>query len=201
MHAGSHHRLTRSILCSEQVKPCAPDKACTSCTALQVRQEQAGLLSQPQEKREMIRYQGRLMPYDDYVRDHLRRPYDEPAESRDARRAAIFEAVEQQGWTVRWAAAWLCSLGMLCSGLWWRGCCQEWWAWTRRREGLRLPCCVLTACIRTATLNAVKAERWAACGCPCALMAPFCCLAGLRNRGTEWDSRQMSLVCLPLAAA
>eukprot|EP00891_Asterochloris_glomerata_P009420 jgi/Astpho2/9420/Aster-01681 len=65
----------------------------------QVRQEQAGLLSQPQEKTEMIRFKGRLMPYDDYVRDHLRRPYDEPAESRDARRAAIFEAVEQQGWT------------------------------------------------------------------------------------------------------
>lgn len=76
--------------------------ACNNCTALQVRQEQAGLLSQPQEKTEMIRFKGRLMPYDDYVRDHLRRPYDEPAESRDARRAAIFEAVEQQGWTVRW---------------------------------------------------------------------------------------------------
>ena len=72
----------------------------------------------------MIRFKGRLMPYDDYVRDHMRRPYDEPAESRDARRAAIFEAVEQQGWTVRWAAAWLLLLELMCSGRRGRACCH-----------------------------------------------------------------------------
>ena len=97
--------LTCRIFLSERMKHLCARHACNSCTALQVRQEQAGLLPEPQERTDMIQFKGRLMPYDEYVRDHLRRPYDEPAESRDARRAAIFEAVEQQGWTVRGAAA------------------------------------------------------------------------------------------------